>query len=47
MLVVTWKKKKGALTGSIYESFNYFSDTEFQLEGKGEKKRKEKMYSMR
>lgn len=33
MLVVTWMKK-GVLAGSIYESFNYVSQTEFQLEGK-------------
>lgn len=33
MLVVTWMKK-GALAGSIYERFNYISQTEFQLEWK-------------
>jgi len=38
-------EEKGALAGGIYESFNYISQTEFQLEEK--KKRKEKMYSLR
>lgn len=41
MLVATCKKK-GALTGSIYGNFNYISQTEFQLEGKGKKKKERK-----
>lgn len=44
--VGSYLEEKGALAGSIYESFNYISQTEFQLEGK-KKNRKEKMYSLR
>lgn len=46
--VHSYLKEKGALAGSIYESFNYISKSEFQLEGKvgKKKKRKENMYSM-
>lgn len=34
-------EEKGALAGGIYESFNYISQTEFQLEEKKKKERKD------
>lgn len=41
--VHSYLKEKGALAGSIYESFNYISQSEFQLERKVGKKKKKKI----
>jgi len=40
--VSSYLEEKGACAGSIYESFNYISQTEFQLEEKGKKIRGKK-----